>query len=44
MKLRSGIGKEALFIGCMYMPTDCSSASITDSVCEQLKEDVYTWI
>ena len=40
MKLRGGRGKEALYIGCIYMPTDCSSVSITDSVYEQLKEDV----
>ena len=37
---RWGRGREALYIGCVYMPTDSSSDNVIDSVYEQLKEDV----
>ena len=40
MKVRSERGREALYIGCVYMPTDSSSISVVDSCYERLKEDV----
>ena len=39
MKVRGGRGREALYIGCVYMPTDNS----VSSVYEQLKEDVLSF-
>ena len=42
MKIRSEGGREALYIGCVYMPTDSTSVSVMDSCYERLKEDVYT--
>ena len=41
MKVRGGRGREALYIGCVYMPTDSNSVSVMNSVYEQLKEDVH---
>ena len=38
-----GGGREALYIGCVYMPTDSNSVSVMDSVYEQLKEDVLSF-
>ena len=43
MKVRGGRGREALYIGCVYMPTDSNSVSVMDSVYEQLKEDVLSF-
>ena len=43
MKVRGGRGREALHIGCVYMPTDSNSVSVMDSVYEQLKEDVLSF-
>ena len=43
MKLRSEMGREALYIGCVYMPTDSTSISIMDSCYERLKEDVLSF-
>ena len=40
MKARGGRGREALHIGCVYVPTDTNSVSAIESVYEQLKEDV----
>ena len=31
MKIRSERGREALYIGCVYMPTDSTSVSVMDS-------------
>ena len=39
MKVRGGRWREALYIGCVYMPTDNNSVS---GVYEQLKEDVLS--
>ena len=43
MKVRGGRGREALYIGCVYIPTDSNSVSVMDSVYEQLKEDVLSF-
>ena len=43
MKMRSERGREALYIGCVYMPTDTSSISVVDSCYERLKEDVLSF-
>ena len=43
MKLRSERGKEALYIGCVYMPTDSTSLSVMESCFERLKEDVLSF-
>ena len=40
MKVRGGRRRESLYIGCVYTPIDSSSVTVTDSVYEQLKEDV----
>ena len=40
MKVRGG---RALYIGCVYMPTDSNSVSVMDSVYEQLKQDVLSF-
>ena len=39
MKIRSERGREALYIGCVYMPTDSTSVSVINSYYERLKED-----
>ena len=36
-------GWEALYIGCVYMPTDSTSVTVIDSVYEQLKDDVISF-
>ena len=41
MKVRGGRGREALYIGCVYMPTDSNSVFVMDSVYEQ--EDVLSF-
>ena len=38
MKIRSERGREALYIGCVYMPTDSTSVSVMDSCYERLKK------
>ena len=43
MKLRSERGREALYIGCVYMPIDSTSVSIMDGCYEKLKEDVLSF-
>ena len=42
MKIRSERGWEALYIGCMYIPTD-STSFVMDSCYERLKEDVLSF-
>ena len=36
MKIRSERGREALYIGCVYMPTDSTRVSVMDSCYERL--------
>ena len=45
MKVRSERGREALYIRCVYMPTDSASISVVDSryEAERLKEDVLSF-
>ena len=43
MKIRGQRGREALFVGCVYMPTESSSVSVLDSCYELLKEDVLSF-
>ena len=43
MKVRSEMGREALYIGCVYMPTDSTSISVVDSCYERLKENVLSF-
>ena len=31
MKVRAGRGRSALFVGCVYMPTDRTSVAVVDS-------------
>ena len=40
MKVRGGIGKEALYICFVYMPTEGSVAAVIENSFERLKEDV----
>ena len=37
-------GRDALFVGCVYMPTESSSVSLLDSCYELLKEDVLSFL
>ena len=43
MKVHSDRGREALYIGCVYMPTDSTSISVVDSCYYRLKEDVLSF-
>ena len=43
MRIRSQRGREALFVGCVYMPTESSNASVLDGCYELLKEDVLNF-
>ena len=43
MKVRGGRGREALYICCVYMPTDSTSVRVSDSSYEKLKEDVLSF-
>ena len=43
MKIRSERRREALYIRCVYMPTDSTSVSVMDSCYERLKEDVLSF-
>ena len=40
IKVRGGRGREALYIGCVYMSTTTASTSTTDACHENLKEDI----
>ena len=40
IKVRGGRGREALYIGCVYMPTTTGSASTMDACYENYKENV----
>ena len=43
MTVHSERGRETLYIGCVYMPTDSASISVVDSCYERLKEDVLSF-
>ena len=43
MKIHSEKGREALYIGCVYMPTNSTSVSVMESCYERLKEDVLSF-
>ena len=43
MKIRSERGREALYIGCVYMTTDSTSIFVMDSCYEKLKVDVLSF-
>ena len=36
-------GRSALYIGCVYMPTDSTSVAVVESCYGRLKEDVLTF-
>ena len=40
LKIRGGRGREALFVCCVYMPSDSSGASVIDTSYTKLKKDV----
>ena len=43
MKVRCGRGKEALYLCCVYMPTEGSAAAVIEDDYERLKEDVFEY-
>ena len=43
MKVRGGRGRSALYVGCVYMPTDSTSVAAVDASYVRLKEDVPTF-
>ena len=43
MKVRGGRGSSALYIGCVYMPTDCTNSASIEGCYEKLKEDVLSF-
>ena len=43
MKIRSERGREALYIGCVYMPTESTSVCIMESCYERLTEDILSF-
>ena len=43
MKVRGGRGKEALYLCCVYMPTEGSAGAVTEDSYERLKEDVLEY-
>ena len=43
MKVRGGRGKEALYLCCVYMPTEGSAAAVIEDDYERLKEDVFEY-
>ena len=43
MKVRGGRGRSALYVGCVYMPTDSTSVVAVDGGYVRLKEDVLTF-
>ena len=38
--VRGGRGRSALFVGCVYMPTDSTSDAVVDGCYDRLKENV----
>ena len=43
MKLVSERGRETLYVGCLFMPTDSTSVFVMDHCYERLKEDVISF-
>ena len=43
MKVWGGRGRSALYVGCVYMPTDSTSVAAVDASYVRLKEDVLTF-
>ena len=43
MKVRGRRGSSALYIGCVYMPTDCRNSASIEGCYEKLKEDVLSF-
>ena len=43
MKVQGERGRLALYIGCVYMPTDSTSVAVLDACYERLKEDVRSF-
>ena len=43
MKVRGGRGKEALYLCCVYMPTEGGAAAVIEDGYERLKEDVLEY-
>ena len=43
MKVCGGRGREALYICCVYMPTDSTGVPVIDSSYGKLKEDVLSF-
>ena len=43
IKVRGGRGKEALYLCCVYMPTDGSAAAVIEDGYERLREDVLEY-
>ena len=43
MKVRGESGRLALYIGCVYVPTDSTSVAVLDICYERLKEDVLSF-
>ena len=43
MKVRGGMGRSALYVGCVYMPTNSTNVAAVDVGYVTLKEDVLTF-
>ena len=43
MKVRGARGRSALYVGCVYMPTDSTGVAAVDACYVRLKEDVLTF-
>ena len=43
LKVQGGRGRSALYVGCVYMPTDNTSVAAVDASYVRLKEDVRTF-
>ena len=43
MKVRGERGRSALYIGCVYMPTDSTSVAVVESCYGRLKKDVLSF-
>ena len=43
VKVRGGRGKYALYLCCVYMPTEGSAAAVIEDGYERLKEDVLEY-
>ena len=43
MKVRGERRRSALYIGCVYMPTDCTGTATIDDSYNLLKEDLLTF-